>query len=37
VREVVLADLLRFLDDARAPLPSGAEAAGRAWVSGGSS
>ena len=37
VRDVVLADLLRFLEDARAPLPSGAEAAGRAWVSGGSS
>lgn len=37
VREVVLADVLRFLDDPRAPLPSDAEAAGRAWISGGSS
>ncbi|MDW8399259.1 MAG: alpha/beta fold hydrolase, partial [Acetobacteraceae bacterium] len=37
VREVVLADILRFLEDPGAPLPSGAEAAGRAWVSGGSS
>lgn len=37
VRDVVLADVLRFLEDPRAPLPSGAEAAGRAWISGGSS
>jgi len=37
VRDVVLADVLRFLDDPHAPLPSGADAAGRAWVSGGSS
>jgi alpha-beta hydrolase superfamily lysophospholipase len=37
VREVVLADVLRFLEDPGAPLPSGAEAAGRAWLSEASS
>jgi|YNPMSStandDraft_1061717.scaffolds.fasta_scaffold10097_2 alpha-beta hydrolase superfamily lysophospholipase len=35
VRETVLADVLRFLEDPGAPLPSGAEAAGRAWIAGG--
>jgi hypothetical protein len=34
---VVIADMLAFLEDSGAALPSGAEAAGRAWVAGGSS
>lgn len=37
VRGVVIADMLAFLEDSGAALPSGAEAAGRAWVAGGSS
>jgi alpha-beta hydrolase superfamily lysophospholipase len=37
VRDVVLRDVLAFLEEPSAPLPSGAEAVGRAWVSGGGS